>query len=360
MAAPCYDTGPVHRRASARFEVRPKEREMKPIRVLSAVVLSLAVALAGCNKDKKEDGKGGAAAGGAGKAGVQQILTMFPADSNLVVGINLAGLRGTKLWTQMWPTIEQQGGEELAEFKATCNIDVGTAVNTITVGGNVDKKDNMLIAVTTTVPRDQVLKCVPAMAQKKGKTVEVKEDGKFVSIKEGETTKSFAWADGSTVVFSAGDADDRPYLEERLAGKDSVTGNQEFMKLVNATDSTATLWIAFVPPEGGSNPMMGGGAQPKAVYASIKLGEGMKMNAGMRYATPEEATKTAEEANKMMEPAKGDATFGKYVNKTKIAAAGNEVTINVDLNQQEFDELVALIQQQLPMLMMMLGGAGGM
>jgi len=340
--------------------------------VLNAVVLSLgiaALAASGCGKDKKEGAKddkttAGAPAGdkGAarpGKAGgsAQSAFALFPKESNMVAGINVSALRGTALWNKFQPMLQQQAGDELKEFTATCGIDPFQALDAIVIGGNVGDEESMVIAIKGNLDKAKVLDCAKKVAEKEGEKLEIEEDGQIVGFSDGNEKMYVAWLDDGTIVTGPKAENNKDWLKGVLSGGSSITENKDFMALVGSTDSNASLWFAMVPPA-NDNPFgkMGAGPAPKAMYASIDLKAGLKVDAGLRYDKADDAKMTADQFNQMMGPMKADPTFGKYIAKTAVSTAANDLIVKVDLNQAEFDELMKMLEQQLPMLMMMAGG----
>jgi hypothetical protein len=340
-------------------------------RVLKVLILTLAIsALAvACGKDKKPEGGGGTTAtgGGGGGEGASRAgggsgagggLTVFPASSTLVGGINVASITQNKLFKQFWPMIEAQAGSELSEFKAACGIDILTAFNSVSFGGNMGDNESIAVAVNTNLGKDKILACAKTMAEKQGETIEIQDEGKLVGIKDGDDTdvQWIGWQDDKTIVTGAKAENDKAWLEARLAGQESVTGNKAIMDLVGKTNTGASVWVALIPPAEGS-PFAGmPGEQPTAVYASIDFAKGLKIDAGLRYATADGAKAMADQANGMMGGMKADPNLGKFLAKTSVTAAGNDLVVKMDLNEQELDELAQMVQQQLPMLMMMMGG----
>jgi len=336
-----------------------KERDMKTMRTVGTVVLAVAIPMMalGCGK-KKEGGEGGAAAlvTGAGGGGGKSALAVFPKDSNLVAGVNLGSVRSSKLFSSLWPTIEGKVAGELGKFKDACGIDPMTALQSISFGGNV-QNEGWLIAVKGAVGKDKVTSCVEAMAKKEGKEIKIEQAGNFVGFKEIDEDKTqwIGWLDDSTIVTGPGAADNKAWLAERMSGKESAIDNADLKPLLGKVDQNGAFWLAMIPP--ADKPMaLPGGASPKGVYVSVGLSAGLKLDVGLGFATPEEAKQSADQTNAMLGMAKADPTMGKFIAKAQIAAAGNDMTVKLDLNEPELDELVNQVKQQLPMLMMMMGG----
>jgi hypothetical protein len=325
-----------------------------------AAALSAAVAIiafAGCGKDKKKTGEVGQAGSEAGGvAGASSAFAVLPANSNFVFGLSFTSLRGSQLWKQFMPMIKQQAGAELQEMTTACGFDPFLAVDSLTVGGNIVERSSMIYVVKGKLPKAKVTECMKALAQKDNKELKVEEDGEIVGFTSEAETFYAAWPSDSSLVISG--ANDKEKLKAALAGKESAAGNKPFMELVKKTDQSATMWFALLPPA-DNNPlagMPGGGAAPSAAHASVNLASGLSVDAGARYASAEEAKKTAEQVNQMVGPMKDDPNVGKYLSKLAVTDSGNNVAVKLSLDQAEFDELIKMLQQQLPMLMMMMGG----
>jgi hypothetical protein len=141
-------------------------------------------------------------------------------------------------------------------------------------------------------------------------------------------------------------------LEQRMSGAGGgVSANQELMALVAKTDQKAGLWLAMQKPAGGESP---GGVDFKGLFASIHLSSGLKVNAGMRQSSADEAKETTTKAKDMLEQARAQAgPFGKYLSKVEIGSKDSDVLVNMSLSDAELQEILAQVG---PMLGAMLGG----
>src|SRR5690606_36197878 len=97
-----------------------------------------------------------------------------------------------------------------------------------------------------------------------------------------------------------------------------ATGNKDMMDLVANTDQKAGLWLAVQKPAGAESP---GGVDFKGVFVSVSLSGGLKVDAGIRQGSGDEAKQTVAQATQMLEQAKTEAgPFGKYLSKVEISA----------------------------------------
>jgi hypothetical protein len=324
---------------------------MRIVKYLVATLAIASLATSGCSKD----GEPGAARPGAQSAAAKVAFPIFPPESNLVMGVNLAQISSSQLYKQfVEPKLKAETDKELAEFKAECGFDPLTTVKEVLIGGAMDQdtaaKNDKMIVVITGISRQQFTQCSEKMAKKEGENLSVSQEGKFTRMEKDGETVWIGWVDDTTMV--AGLKMDRAMLEQRMSGAGGgVSANKELMALVDRTDQSSGVWLAVQKPAGAESP---GGVDFEGVFASIHLSSGLRLNAGMRQGSADEATKTTDQAKNMLEQAKAQAgPFGKYLSKVEIGSKDADVLVNVSLSDAELQEILAQVG---PLLGMMLGG----
>jgi hypothetical protein len=329
---------------------------MRTVKYLVAMLAIASLATIGCSKDEsKKTGEPGAARPGSQSAGSKAIFALFPEDTNMVVGINLAQISSSQLYKQfVEPKLKAEADKEFAEFKAECGFDPLTTVKEVVVGGVMDQgmeaQEDKMIVVVKGISRQQLTQCAEKMAQKEDKQISVSQEGKFTKVeKDGETTW-IGWLDDTSMAMSP--KMDKAMLEQRMSGAGGgANANQELMALVARTDQNSGLWLAMQKPAGAESP---GGVDFKGMFASISLSGGLKLDAGIRQNSPDEASATTKQAKEMLEQAKAQAgAFGKYLSKVEISASDADVLARLSLSDAELQEILAQVG---PMLGAMLGG----
>src|SRR5262245_27627147 len=61
-------------------------------------------------------------------------LSLLPADSEVVLGLNFAQLQQSALWKQFSPKLMEKMCKELADFKSACGFDIMTAFQSMSIG----------------------------------------------------------------------------------------------------------------------------------------------------------------------------------------------------------------------------------
>ncbi len=294
-----------------------------------------------------------AAAPSAAKGG-GELLAYIPGDANAVFGLNLGGIVGSPLYKMMWPMIAQKAGANLKEFTDACG-DPMSVLHSMVLGGNT-QKDQGAVAFKVGISKDKAKQCATTMAAKKGEKISFEESGKLIALKKKDgDTKWLAWLDGGIILAVPDKGGDKGALEALVANKTPVTGNGPVMKLVGEVDRNATFWGVFLAPADEPLKTIPGAAAAKAVFGSISLSNGIKLDAVMRFASADQAKATAAQVNGMMGQFKAHPELGKFIAKVAVVAAGSDLTVKLDLSIAELGELMQKAQQQLPMIMKMMG-----
>lgn len=136
-------------------------------------------------------------------------------------------------------------------------------------------------------------------------------------------------------------------LEELVKGKQGVSTNKEMMDLVGKTDQSSGVWVAIKKPEAAGTPAE---MDFKSLYASIDVASGLKLDAGMRQNSAEQAKKTVDDGTKALEQFKAMIPA---LGKVELSANDSDVLIKVALSAEELQELM---QSAMPMMGGMMGG----
>jgi hypothetical protein len=323
---------------------------MVRIRQRSAAALAATLVLgfglvAGCKKEE-----GGAAGGKSGDSSTASSasddLSLLPADSEVVIGINLKQLQQAPLWKSMIEPKLMTGEAQrrLAEFKTKCNFDPVTAMGSIVVGvknTQGDKPDG--VAVIRGVEKARALDCLDKSKDEMTKNgTEMTKDGDVLLFKgkTGETVAvSFVSGDTAIAVFGAnGNA---AGVKAVASGASGLKNSASFLEMYKKIKTGESVWVMA---SGKTLEKVPGGAT--AAYGSLNVTDGLALDLRMRFATPDAATQAVSMANAQAKQA------AKYVDKAEFTGDGNELHASVVMSAQKLAELA-------PMLGMLMGGMGG-
>jgi hypothetical protein len=322
---------------------------------------------AACKKDK------GGAGGGAGKGktvgAATSALDVLPEDTAMILGISVEKVTQSKLWTQFSPMFMDQAEvkDGLSKLKDGCGMDPIKDVKSIVIGmnGDMDEK-KMVVLIQGNFDEGKITKCVTTLAEKEagGKKVTAKTEGKITTFSaEGESTQIYVgWAGKDTIVITQSAVEgDKTFLASVLEGKSSAKNNKDLAALMGNVDTSNTLWAAMqVTGKLKSNMAASDGPQPVAVWMNIDYSKALKAEIGAHFANDKDASSAVDKAKKEIDSAKSDPTAGPYLKNLTINAKGSDAIVSISLDEKQVDELVAQLQQLLPLLMMGAMGGGGM
>lgn len=309
---------------------------------LAGLVLGLGLVTA-CKKDDST-AAGGKSGDSSATAGGDD-LSLLPADSELVLGINLKQIQQSALWKQLEPKVmnaESQRG--MAEFKAKCGADPKDMAASISLGAkNLSSDKPVFVAVGHGLDKAKILDCLDKYKDEITKDgSEMTRDGDVVLFKDkrGEPG-ALMFTNPSTAILVVGDNGTAAGVKAVAAGGSSLKSSATFLDMYKKVKTQDSIWVLA---SGKVLEKLPGGAT--AAYGSLNLTDGLSLDGRVRFATPDAATQAASMVNGQAKQA------SKYVDKADFTAEGNEVHGAVVLSSQKLAELT-------PMLGMLMGGMGG-
>lgn len=330
---------------------------------VAAALCALAFSATGCEKKKDEAGGGAAGGGGAkGAAGAQAAVpsktgfAVFPGDSQFVVGVNLASARSSGLWAKYKDKVEAQMASEFAELREACGIDPIGQVQTIIVAGKQGGGGEPdAVVVMKGLQRASLKTCGEKMAAKEGKKLTVTEEGNLANYVVDDKNIWAAWLDDSTVVIAP--EKDKAYVSARAAGEGGLAEGSAVMALLKSVDTSAAIYFAADTAMMGPQAAMMQGA--KGIFGSLKLTDGLALDAGLRFDTPDNAKKMTEMVNQQVGAMKGQLPpqFKTLVEKAVIKQVDKDMVLQLSLSGAELEQLAQALEGMKGMLG---GGMGGL
>jgi len=319
-------------------------RQRWSIVLVGLLAVGLGVGLAACKKEGAGGSDDKASAGGAGGGD----LALLPADSEVVIGVNLGQLQQSGLWKQfVEPKLATGKGQHaMEEFKAKCGADPLKMVSSITIGAkelNGDKPS--LVAVGHGVDKAKILDCLEknkAELTKDGS--EMTRDGDVVLFKDkkGEPG-ALMFTNDTTALMVVGANGTAAGVKAAAGGASSLKGSAPFVEMYKKVKTADSIWGL------ASGKVMDGfpvEPKPTAAYGSFNVTDGLAFDLRFRFPKPEDATQAATMANAQAKQAT------QFVDKAEVTAEGNELHASVAISGQKLAQLV-------PMLSMFMPGMGG-
>lgn len=296
--------------------------------------------------------KGGASAAGA---------KLIPEQATILVGVDVAGLMKSSLYTANKAMLEAQG-KDVMEAAKGCNLDPEKAIKSVLVG--TDAKDGVAVVVTGDgIGDEKNLKCVAEKAKEKNGGKEpftiVEEGGK--KVLKMERDDGMGWIiDGSTLLIAS-----KPWVAtvKDLAegkGKSALDGANK--AVFDRADQSKHIWAAGVMPAGVGKLPMGMG-EVKDAAGSLDLSSGLGLKISATLGSADEATKIKAEADKNLPQAKaGLAIVGlpaTLLDSVKIDASGPQLSVSVSISEADLKTIQEKAAGLAGMAGMFGGGGGG-
>lgn len=336
-------------------------------------VTALALGGAACKKNddaKKDDktqpaGSGTTAtpagdpkpAGGGTTAADGDDLSLIPADSDVVLGLNFAQLQQSALWKQFGPKLMDKAGPGLAEFKATCGFDPMEAVKSVSIGmKNIDSTGSTKPDGTIVIHGPDKAKVLACLDKNKDKAqadgTEIKMDGDvlFVKDKTGQTT-ALTFANNNTIVATMGTLATADGVKSAVKGGNGLKTSGTFTEMYSKLNPQDSLWFLvngnakFMEKSGSL------GVKPKALFGSLNVTDGLALDMRIRLASPDEVKGFVGMAQGQI----GNPQVKQMFDQLDIVGDANDARVTVKMSQQKLQSLIAMVGG---MMGGMMGGAG--
>jgi len=336
--------------------------------VLIAVV-ALGLGVGACKK--KEEAKGGAPADKTTEQKVGDItkaapsggviagaddLSLLPADSEIVMGLNFAQLQQSALWKQFAPKLMEKAASGLAEFKAACGFDPIEQIKSVSLGmkGVDGGKTPEGAVVIHGLDKGKSMACLDkakAEAAKKGSDITVDGDVFTVKDKSGQLT-AWTFVSGDTLVGVLGASASKDAVVAAAKGGSALKTSQTFVDMYSKINTKESLWLLI----NGNAPFMAkaasAGVKPKAVFGSVNVTDGLTVDLRIRLATADEATNLV----KMVQGQTNNPQVKQMFDKFDVTNDGADAKIAIAMSNQKLQQLIRMIGGVMGGMM----GGGGM
>src|SRR5690242_12907506 len=130
-------------------------------------------------------------AGGAISGAAGQDLALLPVDSDVVLGINFAQIRGSALWKDLVePKLEKSDVGGIDKVKALCGFDPLESIQSVALGVKGSGAEAQGAVVVHGIDKSKAMACITkdgvAEAQKEGAKVTIDGDAVMITDKSGE------------------------------------------------------------------------------------------------------------------------------------------------------------------------------
>lgn len=314
-------------------------RQRWTVVVLGAVLGS---SLAACKKDEgASQDKGGTSASSGGSAKADD-LSLLPADSEVVGGINFGQIQQSPMWsTVIAPKMAARQGK-LDEFKAKCGMDPLKLFTSIAFGAKSVTTDKpSVVIVAHGVDKAKVLECIDKNKDEITKDgSQMTRDGDFVVLKDKRgDPATIGFVDNSTAILVAGENGTPAGVKAAIGGKAALKDSAAFLDMYKKITTTDSLWIMANGKVMEQLPMLGGAV---AAYGSLNLTNGVSLDGRVKFDKPEAATQAAALLNGQSKQAQS------FVDKAEFTSEGPEVHGSIVISAQKLTQLTPFLGMAMP------------
>jgi RNA polymerase sigma factor (sigma-70 family) len=269
-------------------------------------------------------------------------LPYLPADSDAVLGIDIAQLRGSSLWQQFVAPV-LSNAEPIRQFQALCGFDPIESLKSVAIGLRGFGNDALFsgTVVLHGIDRTKAMTCFDAQgaarAQQNGVQVTIDGNVALFTAPDGYHA-GFTFVDDTTAIAVLGpEAATKAGVAKIAAGGgglDTANGFGTLFANVNATDS---LWLVLTD----GSPLLATINSEIAAYTTIQLHgtygslgvtDSLTVHGGIRLATPTLAEQIVADAQKQLDELAGQGASGKYFDQLDVVSDGNDVLVDVAMN----------------------------
>lgn len=323
---------------------------MKKLVVLVSLVGTLT--FGACKKDKTEAGGSASPVAAIGKTAGGGInpLAMLPAQSDVVVGLNFKEITSNPLWDMAWKQVEAQaaagqGEMTAAQFaiaKACLKAFSGASLY---IGAESQAKAASIVA--TGVNKGGMSECLAAAKpemDKEGASAVIDGDLLKITGKNPDDSGEMLFIDDNTLFFAM--KDEKPVAVDQLRAlakapaASGLMSSDGFNNLAKAIDVKKPIWFTVTgkPLEDVGGAL--GGNQPQHIAGTVGFGDGLAIDAVVRFADAAGAGKLKAFADEQLKGAGAMvAQFATITTGTK----DNDTTIAIKMTGDQLKQLQGLV-----------------
>lgn len=301
--------------------------------------------------------------GGGGAA--KEDLALVPQETEIVVGINLARMRGTAMWKKMMDLglQNEKTKKDYEEFNKAC-MDVGAADGPESIfvalpqPAKASKDGAAIIRLKSAIDEAKLVKCGEYVAGKNNeKLVSSDYNGKKIynSGAEANADKGgLVLIDSKTIAFGSGTWIKK--VIDLAGGKEpnSAKKNEALTGLVKRAKTGDAIWGAGSIPQSARDgmkmsPQLAPMASMKAAFGSIDFASGLAVDVNLDTGADADAKAivdlvTTQLAEVKKSPQVMMLGFGPMLEPVKIEAKGPTFHVAASYDQKQVDEMVGRLQ----------------
>jgi hypothetical protein len=291
----------------------------------------------------------------ANHAGGGDDLSLIPADSEMVIGLNFAQLQQSALWKQYAPKIMDKMSGKLSEFKAACGFDPMDAFKSMSMGmknlSGSGKPEGVIVVHGP--EKSKLMACMDKYkgeAAKNGTDVSVDGDVILVKDKNGDTS-AMTFVNDTTIIGVVGPNATKDGVKAAAKGGSTLKTSQTFVDMYSKINTQDSLWVLVNGNSGLLDKASSVGIKPKAVFGSLNVTDGLAVDVRIRLASADDAKSFVG----MMKGQTDNPQVKAMFDKLDVTNDGADARVTVAMSNQKLQALVGMVGGMMGGLM---GGGG--
>jgi hypothetical protein len=266
-------------------------------------------------------------------------LMYLPADSDLVIKLDIAALRTAKLW----PTYKALVAKWLTPGFAGCGYDPVSALSTVTIALPI--KSDVAVAVVRGIDRDKTLACLRTTKPEANATATF--DGDFITL---TTTAGpmylMTFADANTLVVQSSKYATKQSLTQVVQSGAPLAQDKLFTTAWQAALQRLQPGAAFVVSRPGSSELAAKwstmGAHLEQLSAVMRVTDRLDVRLQMDVATADEATQFAATMQSQLKSTK------QFFDRGDATAQGKTITVDIGMTEAQLKSVATMVAGMTP------------
>lgn len=270
-------------------------------------------------------------------------LGKLPIDSDMVLGVNVAGIQSSPLWKDVLAprVMSADAVAKLDEFKQKCGIDPLAVVKSASVGLKDTPTGKEGVIVVHGPDKAKLAACAEKMKADKDAKVEITQDGDATILKPktGGVAVAFQFISDTDAVVAIGSKANAAGLKAIIGGSGLATSSA-FVEMYNRLDTEKSLWMLMNGKNEMFKPLAMAGIKPTHVYGVLDASDGINLELRMRLASQDQATQSAT----MMKSQLGPAAGMLKMDKLDVSADGHDLKFVMLVSKQNLGPMLSAMQ----------------
>jgi RNA polymerase sigma factor (sigma-70 family) len=266
-------------------------------------------------------------------------LPYMPGDADVVVGVDLAQLRGSSLW-QLFVQPALTNNPEIEAITEQCGFDPIASAQSVSMAVK-DFGDTGVNAATIVVHGYDKAKALACANKQSIDGVSINVSDGIVMIDGADMHLGAIFVDDATIVKIGPTPISRDELTKAAAGNGGLGNQPTFTPLFANVDPTDPVWLVVTdasPMIAEMNKSMAPftSIQVHGVFGSVNVSDVLAFHGGIHVASPEVAAQTVTEAKTQLDQlASEPGGTQRYFEQIDVTSDGSDVLVDATVNVAE-------------------------